>query len=698
LADLQQAVGNRAVSRLIAQRSARPIVQRRVSPTDAASSGDPDKVSDVAVSDWAGASNSDRRRSIYALLSKSVMFPWNDSTVRAIVNSYDRASMEETDLAAIRAVVKRGSMSPFAVSGFAAVATELDQAVRVMARANISSNLHILEDLEKQFGVDRPQEGGASGIPSAMDKLKAAAERVADARHVQYQLRKVPVAVGVMAGSAGLLPSGQRIMFDPDHQPIERSEAFPGPQPGNVPYDQVKAAHDTVEAAIARTMSANPALYILGATVTLFPKYKANDDHLRWDQSALAGFTSLGPDKQKKELENAVRQKKADLLRVQGKIDDIDVGGLDAVGLRIQQSPRFDSPFRKWAAAAHLEEEKTSKERLATFLDFATAVLLVGATIGTAGGAAAAAALLGGAATAAGVVSAGVKVSNASDLGQASKANVRPEDQLTSPVRVSGAEIDAAISAAVAILSIASAVKLLGIFRRTSSVVLDIKNLRGLPAQDATRVVSQSIREVGVAQTLAESGMTIDELKVFLPSGSAELIALEEMAGLTKATATSRGVTFNGKPISPSFPNWTGWHGAPDSPDVIAARGSLGQRGTVTDLYEHMRGNPASDFMGTTHLPMGPGEGQGAAHWAGEGGYVYKISGVEAYDTGQVWEANQSALGPGINHTRGELEIAIRRGVPWEKVDGWHEVLVGRGDSVKLGPYVDKASWKPGSP
>lgn len=56
---------------------------------------------------------------------------------------------------------------------------------------------------------------------------------------------------------------------------------------------------------------------------------------------------------------------------------------------------------------------------------------------------------------------------------------------------------------------------------------------------------------------------------------------------------------------------------------------------------------------------------------------------------------DQSALGPGINHTRGELGIAIRRGVPWDKVEGWHEVLAGRGDSVKLGPYVDKASWKP---
>jgi uncharacterized protein DUF4157 len=499
----------------------------------AVASGDPDKVSDVPAEAWKSVTNADRRGAVLVMLSKRVMFPWNDTTVRNIINSYpEREQMDAADIDVIKRTVQRGSVSAPEVTGYRRIADDFDLAVEEHAGTNVKRNLELLEEIAKKYGLDREQEGGASGIPTPMDELQEAAAQVADAKFLLRQLRKIPVGHKPMEGSQGFLPSPDLQLFDPDVPPSEHLGATPEDEPAMQPWSKLKTANEVVELAIGKVMSANPALYLLAATPALRQQINPNDEHLQFTKTALADFESSSPEQAKKDLLNSYRKSKEKLEAVQGKVEkhELDVGSLDALGLKVRETPRFSGAFAKWVTQDHLEHETTKKEQIAAFMDFATAALLIGAVVGTAGGALAAAAILGAAATATTFGSAGVRLSNAADVNLTSSAGVKPEDRMTSSARANAAELQAAVAAVIAILSIGSAANLLKLaFRRSSTVVLDLANLSKLPHEQAAKAVTQSIREVGVAQTLAESGLKdADALLKYLPAESSEYAKVTE--------------------------------------------------------------------------------------------------------------------------------------------------------------------------
>ena len=688
------------------------------SPATAAASGDPDKVSDVPVEAWSTAKNSDRRRAVMVLLSKKTMFPWNDTTVVRILNSYpDRDSMEASDIAAVKAAAERGSIKGLELTGYWDLVRGFEREVVQRARENVDKNLTKLDEMSKKYGIGREVQGAASGIPSAMDNLQMAAARVADARHFQFELRKIQVGWKPMDGSAGLLPSGNPLYFDPTQEPKDaaaggyRISDEDAVKQGIRPYSQVKSTYEQLEIQIGKIMSANSALYLLAATPALDQRVMPDDDRLHFGRSALGGFDSTSPQQARKELENAYQRATENLRKIKVKLGEdessntIDVASLDAVGLRVAQTPKYSTPFARWAATNAVETAKTRKEEISNFIDFATAVIFIGAVIGTMGGAAAAAALLTGVGSVGAVASAGVKFSNAADLQSTADAGIRPEDKLTSPAKVDAADLEAAIAGAVALLSAIAAAKglkgLLGFaFRRTSSVAEELANLNKLSPARASKVVQQSIKEVGPLQTAKTAGIDVEDLFKYLEHGTDEYKAALELAIKLRETSQkviAGAVNFKGRPVSPTYQNWKGWHGNNISPRELQASGGFKAAGTNTDLYEHIieKGEPSA-FRGTTANPLDPTGRGGAAHW---GKYVYEIEAGEAWDTSQIWETNQNVLS-GSHPLPGEYEIAIRGEVPWERIKGWHVVDEGVGpagvtrEKLKLGGYVRRVDWE----
>ena len=213
----------------------------------------------------------------------------------------------------------------------------------------------------------------------------------------------------------------------------------------------------------------------------------------------------------------------------------------------------------------------------------------------------------------------------------------------------------------------------------------------------AQKVVAQSIREVGVAQTAAQANMTVEDLFKYVDHGTPEYQLLLDVAVQMRQTSVAAtGVpNFKGKPISPTSTSYSGFHGSGISPEELRSAGGFQASGSNMDLYEHILAKgEASAYRGTTRFPMSPtGEG-GAAHWVGEGGWVYEIEAGEAWDTAQIWEQNQNLM-TGAHPTRGEFEVAIRGTQPWGKIKGWYKV--GSGTTAKqlsIGQYTSRAQWE----
>ena len=149
-----------------------------------------------------------------------------------------------------------------------------------------------------------------------------------------------------------------------------------------------------------------------------------------------------------------------------------------------------------------------------------------------------------------------------------------------------------------------------GLFRRASTAE-DLALLKSgeLSPSRATRAVQTSIKEVGVLATSEQAGFGTDvyQLHKYLPVESAEaadVLAVElQIRAATKAA--SGAASFNGKPVSPTFSSWTGFHGSDITPSQLQSAGGFQASGSNMDLYEHIiaKGEPSA-FRGTTAQPL----------------------------------------------------------------------------------------------
>jgi hypothetical protein len=134
----------------------------------------------------------------------------------------------------------------------------------------------------------------------------------------------------------------------------------------------------------------------------------------------------------------------------------------------------------------------------------------------------------------------------------------------------------------------------------------------------------------------------------------------------------------SGKEI-PCTSNAGGFHGtglfAPE--DVFS--GGIPQKGADRRLLEHVLGNKESAFRGTTALPVISPRGQGAAHWADVGGWVYEVAGTPSWDVEKELEGQVPRPGGfGGCPTAVELEHAIPAQIQGRQVVRAGLVAAGR--------------------
>jgi hypothetical protein len=131
----------------------------------------------------------------------------------------------------------------------------------------------------------------------------------------------------------------------------------------------------------------------------------------------------------------------------------------------------------------------------------------------------------------------------------------------------------------------------------------------------------------------------------------------------TPAPATSklpRALLPNGSAVAPtSFSG--GYHGTSAVPPEVALRDGLPARGDDWRLLEHAEQHSRSAFRGATPVISEPVSGNGAAYWAGAGGWVYDIPNVPSWDVNVLLEGRVSVAGLRFrgNLMSGEMEIAI---------------------------------------
>lgn len=116
------------------------------------------------------------------------------------------------------------------------------------------------------------------------------------------------------------------------------------------------------------------------------------------------------------------------------------------------------------------------------------------------------------------------------------------------------------------------------------------------------------------------------------------------------------------------------YHGTHEvDPQCLVANNGLPPKGSDIDLIRHIEPPPSreipSAFRGTVPFPIFPAFRAGAAEWAGEGGWVFEVSGWPGYDIAELLTGNiPTGLGEFRSPLMEEQEVAIPAPVPREHI------------------------------
>lgn len=179
----------------------------------------------------------------------------------------------------------------------------------------------------------------------------------------------------------------------------------------------------------------------------------------------------------------------------------------------------------------------------------------------------------------------------------------------------------------------------------------------------------------------------------------ADQLDAQPVAAVSPATpersTEPRAILPDGREIAPdSFSG--GYHGTTDVPPEVALQDGLPERGTDWRLKEHSESAGNSAFRGTTEVASDPVSGNGAAYWAGEGGWVYEIRGVPTWDVNSDLEGRvQTAAGFRGNLMFGENERAIPARVPPERIARYGKVVEDSMGNLRVREWVANPGFRP---
>jgi hypothetical protein len=140
-----------------------------------------------------------------------------------------------------------------------------------------------------------------------------------------------------------------------------------------------------------------------------------------------------------------------------------------------------------------------------------------------------------------------------------------------------------------------------------------------------------------------------------------------------------------------------GYHGTTRvKPEVALARG-LPKRGNDWRLLEHAEERGCSAFRGCTLVPSDPLSGNGAAYWAGPGGWVYEIRGVPSWNVNRQLEGRVKTI---TNQYRGNLmhgenEVAIPAEIPPERIKAYGKVVEDAQGRLYIKTWLLNPGYRP---
>jgi len=139
-----------------------------------------------------------------------------------------------------------------------------------------------------------------------------------------------------------------------------------------------------------------------------------------------------------------------------------------------------------------------------------------------------------------------------------------------------------------------------------------------------------------------------------------------------------------------------GYHGTDDVPPEVALRDGLAGRGDDWRLREHSEPRGGSAFRGATGVVSEPVSGNGAAYWAGEGGWVYEIRDVPSWDVNVLLEGRVNVGGRWRgNLMHGEQEIAIPARVSPEHIRAYGRVEADAAGRLFVRQWILNPGYRP---
>lgn len=158
------------------------------------------------------------------------------------------------------------------------------------------------------------------------------------------------------------------------------------------------------------------------------------------------------------------------------------------------------------------------------------------------------------------------------------------------------------------------------------------------------------------------------------------------------APAKLQAVLPDGKKADPtSFGG--GFHGTNSINPKAALKHGLPGRGSDWRLKEHAEEAGNSAFRGTTPVVSDPISGNGAAYWAGEGGWVFEIRRIPSWDVNSLLTGRVSTLaGFRGNLMHGENETAIPAKVTPRQIKAYGKVVSENG-KLKVKDWIPNPAF-----
>lgn len=156
-----------------------------------------------------------------------------------------------------------------------------------------------------------------------------------------------------------------------------------------------------------------------------------------------------------------------------------------------------------------------------------------------------------------------------------------------------------------------------------------------------------------------------------------------------------RAILPDGRDVDPDH-YLGGFHGTCQVAPSVALKRGLPRRGGDWRLKEHAEQSFCSAFRGCTLVVSDPVTGNGAAYWAGEGGWVYEIRGVPSWDVNVQLEGRvRTPIGTYRgNLMHGEQEIAVPAQVPSQRIKAYGRVVADGAGRLAVRDWIPNPAYR----